>query len=340
MNDKKALRQIMFGAAYAVALATLMAYRFGSWWWTLTAFPLGILFCDVINTCLFLAASACSLKNLIQKSARDGLKVPKWLKGFLPQVVPVGTTAIWIAGSVFLGSLWLPTIGMNLGILRDNMSWVGADVTLLAGTFSGLVIWGLVNIFLLDIAPIAEQDWKNGKSFPPILFAGTQFCIQKGWGKVMEKFHQKFSAFLSATPDKVERFGNLKDVAGNQVSLKRLLRCLITTGAIVCWPFVGVIMLSFLSLLFVAFFLDVVASLLCALATNQSVSTGLGAFISAGLEAWLFPSFSFGVWSVVRFFAFMLFGGVLGFGVYKLREWRGAYAEKAWSMLQPRPKPA
>lgn len=331
--DKKALRQIMFGAAYAVAIAAIMAYRFNSWWWTLTAFPLGILFCDVANTKRVIMVGLSYMINSVRGAATDCRKVPAVIKKFLAELIPVGAIAVWIGGSIFLGSLWLPMIGTNLGILKDNVAWASANGLLMLSPILGLFLLAMFNVVLRDAAPVQKRRWKNGKSFFPLFLVATQSCGEKGFWKVMTPPSKKLSAFR-ATEEKVERFGDWKDAAGNHLSFRRFLRCLVGTGAMLCWPFAAVILSLFLLVLIVAILLDATASLLAALATNQSVSTGVGALVSAGLEVWLFPTFSFGVWGVARFFAFMLLGGVLGFGAYKLRDWRGGYADKVVSMLK------
>ena len=312
MNTQSVGLRTFVAAAIAVALSYLLALRFGSWWWTLSALPIGILLYDPTH-------SLQTCKNLAKKPFAQGKFFPS-VVGKDPDFAILQNTIIESVQGCFVIARYMIAYGLGLLAVCWALIAFGGNGFLTnydIGTFVfSLLVFGFVGLLMSLAIRSGPDESKKRPDWPIIRKLSNWFPLPKDW--TWEFSGKTFASNL-------KKQGVLADSDGDHFKLSRFILLLIDTVrrfwsviwfTLRCAGYALTLPISMGIIL-----VDSILSLLFAITTHASVGAGIGGFSGALLEYLYYPHMETTSGDILRFVLFMAIGGALGVGLYKLREW-------------------
>lgn len=308
MNTPSVGLRTFISGAIAVALGYLLALRFGSLWLTLSALPIGIFLYEPTRS---LQTSRSLLKALVSRDKSLPLLEHPEVKGFGEGMIILTRFCFVTARYVIAYGLGLLTVWWALMAFSGNFIR-GYDI----GSFLFFLLMfggvGLIMILSIRSGPPEEHPRPDWPITRPI---STRFPLPK-------EYTWTFSG--KTLVGDLKKQGVLADGDGKYFSLSRFADLLLDTAQ-KSWSVIrftlkcaGYALTLPVSLGIVV--VDAILSLLFKITTHASIGAGIGGFVGAFFEYLYYPHFETTGEDILRFVLFMALGGLLGVGLYRLRE--------------------
>jgi hypothetical protein len=290
-----------------------LALRFGSWWWTLSALPIGIILYDPMHS--FETCKNITRKLLVRgkstliiecfprfpeltKWKRDIIYSIRWCLIILRYSITYG-----LAG---LSIWWIVTFfSVHLFEIHELRSFV----------FFFLAT-GLLDLMMLSTIRYGPGSDQKKPAWPIIRKISLWFPKPKQWS-----YEFSGETFI----ENLEKQGVLVDDQGKYFSVSRFANLCTDTAqkywlVIQCACGVALCALT-LPVVMVLVLTDMILTLLFMVTTRASIGAGIGGFVGALIEYHYYPHMENTAEDIFRFALFMTVGGLLGVGLYRLREW-------------------